>query len=97
MKGPTSADNWPIGSCYERKQFLQNMYEAITSLELWDELSVTDYSANKKYPPCIAAIESHSVVRADGHSASTFNVCIGYMIIISQIGWDQFCTQMRNK
>ena len=72
---------------------LKNMYDAITTLNLWDWLAAYSPLADKGFmfsaSPELNAIAA--ATDAFGHSGASFALCMRHMECIAKGGWIEYC------
>ena len=92
-------NNWPFISIYgqdARKQ-LKEMHEAISQLELWQEIADNPprgdcgYMWDSNLNEMLNKIGNHPNVNKYGHSGASFAYSMRIMQQISLIGFDEFC------
>jgi hypothetical protein len=72
---------------------LKNMYDAITTLNLWDWLSAYEPPADKGFM-FAASPELNAIATATdafGHSGASFALCMRHMECIAKEGWIDYC------
>jgi hypothetical protein len=79
-----------FGLDWMMRRAIVNMFNAITELKLWNEIVNRPPGAVPSFLPCAQAIGNHEAVAKDEHSGASFNMCMGVMIEISELGWKDF-------
>jgi hypothetical protein len=91
---PVTISDWPF-ICEKEKKDLQNTYESITDLNLWEFLQQNDPPQNMGFMfwnnEYINQIASHP--KNTCHSAASFAITMRIMQKIARIGFEQFCTE----
>ena len=93
---PEEGDFYSIG--LNEDEFIiesyQNMYNSITQLNLWDFMK-QDPPSNTGYlfwnVPEVKSISN--AVYSDGHSGSSFALCMRTMQYIAKYGWEKYVKQ----
>ena len=103
MTNPLSSLDWPKIKVYNNDftPCLQNMYEAIDELKLWDYIRDNPPSDNTGYMFSndinISRISNHQKVIDSGHTGATFAYSMRIMQMISKNGFNKFKEDFNNK